>query len=525
MFSPVKTGNLEVSTNQDALTPRTPRASPFCIGTPSMCNTPSPIHFMNRLVHERIGLGPLPSKGVFSMSKKDQIQKNSRSLHNLIRDMHQSRSNIIRGIPSEGLSEKIIELEEKIQIYQKSIEEHHKFFHFDKPEDAIEAVSHQISLASALIDPPLKKKVYSTKSVEESQEGRLLTQKGSFLHLALVSLKQNLEILKGYERAKKLEYPVSDLIKMPDGQEKLSNLFRFTETKFHSEVELGRGGWGKVNLISFGRKKYAIKTPISQDRDGGDNNVHDREILVPLILNGHPNVIKICAILDGNPILELFQGGSLETYFENENFFSDSDLVEVLAKIASGLAHVHEKGLIHKDLKPANILLKSPGEPDPVIIDFGSTVPDGAEENRGIAGTELYMAPEMVARLHSKSKKGFDMTMTSKMDIWALGLIIYQMASDGSHLFVEKGVSQKNLLGRKQPFDLEFLLAARSERLEKIKKMASLNQASLLREGRKNSVLIEGLFSIAADCLNMQSSKRPTAAEVEKRLLDLQTKL
>jgi serine/threonine protein kinase len=235
--------------------------------------------------------------------------------------------------------------------------------------------------------------------------------------------------------------------------------------------------------------------------------------------------MKVCAVVDGNPVLELIRGGSLEEYLQQQNSFSDSNLVKVLAEIASGLAHMHELGLIHKDLKPANILLKSRGEPHPVIIDFGSTVPEDAEENKDVAGTELYMAPEMAARLYGKSKKGFDMRMTSKMDIWALGLIIYEMASEGSHLFVEKGVSQKNFLERKQPFDSKFLHNARAERLEKIKKMASLNQACLLREGRKNSVLIEGLFSIAADCLKMQSLERPTAAEVEKRLLDLQTKL
>lgn len=524
MFSPIKSIP-EVSTNSEGSTPTAPCASPFRGATPFMCSTPSPLHFKDPLVRERIGLGSQPTKGVFSLSKKDQIHKYTRSLHDLIRDMQHSRSKIIKGVPSDELSQKISKLEMKIQEYQKSIEELHKFFHFGKPEDAIEAVSHQISLASALIDPPLKKKECKEKNFQEQEEGRLLTQKGSFLHMALASLKQNLEILKAYERAKELEYPVGDLIKMPDGQEKASNLYRFTESKYLYRELLGQGSWGQVRKCSLGKKDYAIKTPTCPDRDKKYNNVHDREILVPLILNGHKNVMKVCAVVDGNPVLELMRGGSLEEYLQKQNSFSDSDLVKVLAEIASGLAHMHENGLIHKDLKPANILLKSRGEPHPVIIDFGSTVPEDADENRDVVGTELYMAPEMAARLYGKSKKGFDMRMTSKMDIWALGLIIYEMASEGSHLFVEKEVSQKNLLERKQPFDLKFLHDARDERLKKMKKMASLNQACLLREGRQNPVLIEGLFSIAADCLKMQSIERPSAAEVEKRLLDLQTKL
>ncbi len=69
MFSPIKPIP-EVSTNSEGSTPTAPCASPFRGATPFMCSTPSPLHFKDPLVRERIGLGSQPTKWYFPYQKK-----------------------------------------------------------------------------------------------------------------------------------------------------------------------------------------------------------------------------------------------------------------------------------------------------------------------------------------------------------------------------------------------------------------------------------------------------------------------
>ena len=290
---------------------------------------------------------------------------------------------------------------------------------------------------------------------------------------------------------------------------------------------LGQGSWGRVSVIDLKGKKYAIKTSISDDRDEGYNNVHDREIMVPLVLE-HENIIKISAILDGNPILEFIPTGSLVDYFKSRCFLKDTLIVEVLAKIASGLSHMHEKGLIHKDIKPANILLKYVGNhPVPLIIDFGTTVPREHFDNHGRAGTELYMSPEMAICLYSsKYSNTMFAAHTPAIDVWALGHLIYEMASDGSNLFEEREVSIKLIHKKKNdPFNEEFMIKSRQDRLRKREKMLRCKLGDIPPLGRENPFLIKELFKIAADCLRLNYPDRPEAKEVESRLLDLKDML
>lgn len=91
------------------------------------------------------------------------------------------------------------------------------------------------------------------------------------------------------------------------------------------------------------------------------------------------------------------------------------------------MAHMHEKDTLHRDLKPSNILLADRNDLSAVkIIDFGlSEKYVLLDDYSTTQGTLLYMAPEVVGNRAGKISKS--------VDIWAIGIIMYQLLSGGSH--------------------------------------------------------------------------------------------
>lgn len=94
--------------------------------------------------------------------------------------------------------------------------------------------------------------------------------------------------------------------------------------------------------------------------------------------------------------------------------------IELIRKVADGLAHCHDHGIIHRDLKPENILITSEGQP--VILDFGLALTKGAHRVTyanlsSAAGTPDYMAPEQI-----EGHRGDQRT-----DIYALGTMLFEM--------------------------------------------------------------------------------------------------
>ncbi|KAK4268958.1 hypothetical protein QN277_022179 [Acacia crassicarpa] len=149
-----------------------------------------------------------------------------------------------------------------------------------------------------------------------------------------------------------------------------------------------------------------------------------KEIHILRTIN-HPNIIRLFEAIQTNDriylILEYCNGGDLATYIHRRSKVSESVARHFMKHLAAGLMVLHEKHLIHRDLKPQNLLLSSTGGvPLLKIGDFGfarSLTPQGLADT--LCGSPLYMAPEII------QNQKYD----AKADLWSVGAILFQLVT------------------------------------------------------------------------------------------------
>jgi YVTN family beta-propeller protein len=197
---------------------------------------------------------------------------------------------------------------------------------------------------------------------------------------------------------------------------------------FRIEGELGRGGMGVVyraTQISLGRP-VALKVIVSALSDeGGFRDRFVRESRMAASLD-HPNVIPVYAAGEHEGVLYIamryVEGTDLRALIRREHTLDPLRAAGVIAQVASALDAAHESGLVHRDVKPANVLVASRGGGEHVYLtDFGLTKRSASESSLTAAGewvgTLDYVAPEQV--------RGD--TVDSRADIYALGCVLYEM--------------------------------------------------------------------------------------------------
>ena len=137
----------------------------------------------------------------------------------------------------------------------------------------------------------------------------------------------------------------------------------------------------------------------------------------------HPNIVPIYEIREyaGQHFfaMKLVEGKNLADELQGRSM-APRRAAELMVKVAHAVHHAHQRGILHRDLKPRNILIDQRGEPQ--IADFGLAKllqKDETTQTDGMLGTPLYMAPEQIVG-HSKD-------LTTAADVYALGGILYTM--------------------------------------------------------------------------------------------------
>lgn len=197
---------------------------------------------------------------------------------------------------------------------------------------------------------------------------------------------------------------------------------------------LGRGGFGEVWLaerrMKFVTTKVALKLPLDSEVD---YEAIKQEARIWERASGHPNVVPIIEAdeCDGQAIVvsEYIDGGSLDQVLEKRGgYLPEDEAVRMTIGVLCGLEFLHSRDIIHRDVKPANVLLQ--GE-TPRLTDFGvSRVLKATSASLRSAGTPHYMAPE-----------AFDGKRTAQTDLWSAGVMFYEMLT-GKYPFRGEGVME-----------------------------------------------------------------------------------
>ena len=198
---------------------------------------------------------------------------------------------------------------------------------------------------------------------------------------------------------------------------------------------LGSGGMGEVYRAEDIKLDQAVALKFLPARLARDpvllSRLHDEVRLGRQI--SHPNVCRIHDIAEWEDThfvaMELVDGEDLSRLLRRIGRLAHDKAVDIARGIAAGLMAAHAKGILHRDLKSANVMVDSHG--DPRIMDFGLALATG-EDDGTIAGTPAYMAPEQL--------EGKPATVQS--DLYALGLVMYELftgkRAHGAHTLPER---------------------------------------------------------------------------------------
>ncbi|MBN0045899.1 serine/threonine protein kinase [Streptomyces actuosus] len=201
-------------------------------------------------------------------------------------------------------------------------------------------------------------------------------------------------------------------------------------SRYTAHQILGRGSAGTVWLGEGPDGPVAVKLlreDLASDEDLVGRFVQERTALLGL---EHPNVVSVRdLVVDGNDlalVMDLVRGTDLRTRLERERRLAPEAAVSIAADVADGLAAAHASGVVHRDVKPENILLDmqgplGPGGSHPALLtDFGvAKLIDTPKRTRAtkIIGTPDYLAPEIVEGLPPRAS----------VDIYALATVLYEL--------------------------------------------------------------------------------------------------
>jgi serine/threonine protein kinase len=205
---------------------------------------------------------------------------------------------------------------------------------------------------------------------------------------------------------------------------------------------LGQGGFGITYLaqdINLGHK-VVIKEFLPQSMAARDQShytvspyreedsvykhlmkrfINEARLLVKI---RHPNVVKVTRLFESNDtayfVMDYEEGETLEDYLKRNNRLEETDIIAIVMPILEGAKYIHKKGVLHRDIAPDNIYLKSNGMP--MLIDFGAARNAIAQKSQTLSAIakDGYSPPEQYTP---------NTDQNAATDIYALGAVMYRM--------------------------------------------------------------------------------------------------
>jgi eukaryotic-like serine/threonine-protein kinase len=200
---------------------------------------------------------------------------------------------------------------------------------------------------------------------------------------------------------------------------------------YHIIEEIGHGGMGEVYRAGRADGHYEKEVAIKLVRGGYDTAAvldrfrHERQILASL---DHPNIARL---LDGGTtdegvpylVMELIEGTPIDQYC-NIHRLNVTDRLRLFLQVCSAVQYAHQRLVIHRDIKPGNILVTKEGVPK--LLDFGiAKILDPASSSETTVASPMtpeYASPEQIRRE----------PITTATDVYSLGVVLYQLLTGRS---------------------------------------------------------------------------------------------
>jgi serine/threonine protein kinase len=233
------------------------------------------------------------------------------------------------------------------------------------------------------------------------------------------------------------EVSVAELSKMPELRmpfdvESLQEGSLILE-RYRLESVIGRGGMGVVWKAKD--EKQGVDRAIKFLHGKFDSNILKNEINSCQQLT-HTNIVKIFEYLEYGGThfisMEYLDGTSLDKLIQ-KGMVEPKSAWKILEDVASALSHIHAMGLVHADLKPANVIVTKAGVVK--LLDFGIARCEMPMGTAGLTGTDISLHPQACTVLYASKSVLSGKRSTQRDDLYSFGCVVYELLSGGLHPF------------------------------------------------------------------------------------------
>ncbi len=206
------------------------------------------------------------------------------------------------------------------------------------------------------------------------------------------------------------------------------------DSRYRLERPLGHGGMASVHLARDTELDRLVALKLLAENLGGDESVHRRFVREARLAArlSHPNVVSVFDAGEdgGRPyiVMEYVEGENLAELLARRGRIPPEEARGLALQAAHGLAHAHAAGLVHRDVKPQNLILRRDGTLK--IADFGiarATEATALTQAGTVLGTAAYLSPE----------QALGEEVTPATDVYSLGVVLYELITGRTPFQVE----------------------------------------------------------------------------------------